>query len=251
MDPGPPRDTVRSVLARRDEFMRDVPPRYRGEVHFAVTNLLSIGILWLAVRGVSHPTWRDLAFGPVAFVFANYFEWRLHRGPLHHRTRAAILYERHTLLHHAAFREDTMSVRNLRELRLVLFPWPALFAAALVDLPLLFVIGWLVSPNAGRIFFAVAFGYYLLYEWCHLAYHMPGTSWLARNALTRWLRTTHTRHHDPRRMLHKNFNVTFPLFDMLLGTLDREREPATPVGGRHPSYGAGSSATQSESNAQD
>jgi hypothetical protein len=224
MDLGPSRAPVRSALARRDELMRDVPASYRGEIHFAITNALAIGILWLAVRGVSHPTWKDLIFAPAAFVFANYFEWRIHRGPLHHRTRAAILYERHTLLHHAAFHEDAMAVRNLRELFLVLFPWPAVLAAALIDLPLLLGIGWLVSPNAGRIFFTVAFGYYLLYEWCHLAYHMPETSWLGRNALTRWLRTTHTRHHDPRRMLHKNFNVTFPIFDALMGTLDRGGE---------------------------
>jgi hypothetical protein len=217
----PPRDERRTVFDRRDEFMRGVSRWYRGEAHFAATNLFSLLILWLAMRGVSRPTWVELAFAPFAFLFANYFEWRIHRGPLHHRTRAAILFERHTLLHHAAFHEDAMEVRDLRELRMVLFPWPALFGAALIDLPLLFAIGALVSANAGRIFFAVAFGYYLLYEWCHLAYHLPPTSFLARNALARWLRTTHARHHDPRRMLHKNFNVTFPIFDALMGTLDR------------------------------
>jgi hypothetical protein len=226
MDSEQPRDPVRSALAWRDEFMREVPAWYRGEVHFAITNVLSIGILWLALRGVSHPTWGDLAFGPVAFLFANYFEWRFHRGPLHHRTRAAFLYKRHTQQHHAAFPDGAMAVRNLRELRIVLFPWPAVLGAALVDLPLLFAIGWLVSPNAGRIFFAVAFGYYLLYEWLHLTYHLPETSWFARNALTRWLRTTHARHHDPRRMMHKNFNITFPIFDAIMGTLDRQAPEA-------------------------
>ncbi|HLK38959.1 MAG TPA: hypothetical protein VKU41_19495, partial [Polyangiaceae bacterium] len=164
MAPASPRDLSASVFARRDEFMRGVSAWYRGEAHLAATNAFSIGILWLALRGVSHPTWGDLALSPVAFVFANYFEWRIHRGPLHHRTRAAILYERHTLLHHAAFRDDAMAVRGARELRMVLFPWPAVFGAALIDFPLLVVIGWLVSPNAGRIFFGVAFGYYLLYE---------------------------------------------------------------------------------------
>ena len=221
MDPVAPRDPAGTAHARRDEFMRDAPASYRGEVHFAITNVSSLGIVWLALRGVSHPTWLDLAFAPVAFVFANYVEWRIHRGPLHHPTRAAFLYRRHTLLHHAAFHDDAMAVRSWRELRMVLFPWPTVLAAALIDLPLLFAIGWLVSPNAGRIFFAVALGYYLLYEWCHLAYHLPETSWLARNALMRRLRTTHTRHHDPRRMMHKNFNVTFPIFDALMGTLDR------------------------------
>ncbi len=214
-------DGLAKVAARRDAFMAGVPRWYRGEVHFAATNLFSVGILWLALRGLSRPTWWEVAFAPLAFLFANYFEWKIHKGPLHHRSRLAILYERHTLLHHAAFHEDAMAIRDARELRMVLFPWPALFGAALIDLPFLLVIGCLVSPNAGRIFFGVAFAYYLLYEWCHLAYHMPETSWLGRNAVTRWLRTTHARHHDPRLMLRKNFNVTFPIVDLVMGTLER------------------------------
>lgn len=59
------------------------------------------------------------------------------------------------------------------------------------------------------------------FEWCHLAYHMPESSWMGGNPVIRWLRTTHTRHHDPRRMLRKNFNVTFPIFDALMGTLEK------------------------------
>ena len=212
---------MRDALRRRDEFVARVPRWYRGELHFAATNAFCIAILWLALRGLSKPTWWDLAAAPVAFVFANYFEWRLHKGPLHHRTRFSILYDRHTLQHHASFWHDSMAIRDARELRLVLFPLPALFVAALVDLPLLFGVGWLVSPNAGRIFFGVAFGYYLLYEWCHLAYHMPEASWIGGNRLTRWLRATHTSHHDPRRMLRNNFNVTFPIFDVLMGTREK------------------------------
>jgi hypothetical protein len=214
------KDDLRGSLLRRDEFLARVPRWYRGEVHFAATNVLCLSILWLAWRGVSRPAWWDLVMVPVAFLYANYFEWTLHKGPLHHRTRFSILYDRHTLQHHASFRHDSMAIRDMRELRMVLFPLPALFVAAIVDLPLLFVVGRLVSHNAGRIFFGVAFGYYLLYEWCHLAYHMPESSWLGGNTVIRWLRMTHTRHHDPRLMLRGNFNVTFPIFDALMGTLN-------------------------------
>jgi hypothetical protein len=209
------------AVQRRDAFLARVPKWYRGELHFGATNLFCIAILWLALQGVSRLAWWEFATIPIAFLYANYFEWRLHKGPLHHRTRFSILYDRHTLQHHASFQHDSMAIRDMRELRMVLFPLPALFVAALLDLPLLVVVGRLVSPNAGRIFFGVAFGYYLLYEWCHLSYHMPESSWLGGNPLTRWLRTTHTRHHDPRRMLRKNFNVTFPIFDALMGTLDK------------------------------
>ena len=215
------KDGLGPASVRRDEFLARVPRWYRGEVHFALTNVFCVAILWLALRGVSRTTWWELATVPVAFLYANYFEYILHKGPLHHRTRFSILYDRHTRQHHASFHHDSMAIRDMRELRMVLFPLPALFAAALLDLPLLVIVGHVVSPNAGRLFFGVAFGYYLLYEWCHLAYHMPESSWMGGNPVTRWLRTTHARHPDPRRMLRGNFNVTFPIFDAIMGTLER------------------------------
>jgi hypothetical protein len=46
-----------------------------------------------------------------------------------HRTRGALLYRRHTLLHQAAFHDDAMAVRSWRELSMVLFPWPTVLAA--------------------------------------------------------------------------------------------------------------------------
>lgn len=210
---------------RREEQVARVPRWYRGEVHFVLLNLLGGALLYLAARGLppaSGPlTWRTWLTVPLSFVFANYFEWRIHRGPLHRPGWPRILYKRHTLLHHVWFHTDTMAVRDHREMKFVLFPLPALFGAALVALPPAFLWGLLVGAEAGRAFYLVAISYYLLYEWLHLAYHMPAHTWIGRNPLIRRMRQHHARHHDPRLMVHWNFNVTFPLWDALLGTLDR------------------------------
>src|SRR6516162_5393835 len=74
-------DDLRDDLRRRDEFLARVPRWYRGEAHFFATNLCCIAILWVVLRGVSQPTWWDLGTAPIAFLYANYFEWRLHKGP--------------------------------------------------------------------------------------------------------------------------------------------------------------------------
>jgi hypothetical protein len=208
---------------RREDVVAHVPRWYRGEVHFALLNLLGGTLLYLVARGFPPGplTWRTWLTVPLAFVFANYFEWRIHRGPLHRPGWLRILYKRHTLLHHVWFQTETMAVRSHREMKFVLFPLPALFGAALVALPPALLCGLLAGPEAGRVFYLVAISYYLLYEWLHLAYHLPAETWLGRNPVIRWMRQHHARHHDPRLMVHRNFNVTFPLWDALLGTLDR------------------------------
>ncbi len=216
----------RSGLERRDEFMARVPSWYRGQWHFVAVNLVGIVLIGLAALGIHRLRAVELVTIPVAFFIANFFEWWVHKGPLHHQARgpAGELYKRHTLLHHASFSSTSMAVRSARELRMVLFPFPAILGAALIATGLAALVTLLTTVNAGRLTFAVALGYYLLYEWCHLSFHLPETSWLGRNPITRALRGTHTRHHDPARMLSCNFNVTFPIVDALMGTLDREEK---------------------------
>jgi len=60
--------------------------------------------------------------------------------------------------------------------------------------------------------------FFLSYEWLHMAYHMPEDSRIGRMAIIRRLREQHRRHHEPRLMKRWNFNVTFPVFDVILGT---------------------------------
>ena len=213
-----------AIPPRCEEQVARVSRWYRGEVHFVLLNLLGGTLLALVARGLGSLTWRTWLTAPLAFLFANYFEWRVHRGPLHRPGWLRILYKRHTLLHHVWFHTETMAVRSHREMKFVLFPLPALLGAALVAVPPALLWGEFVGAEAGRVFYLVAIGYYLLYEWLHLAYHLPTDIWIVRNPLVRRLREHHARHHDPSLMVHKNFNVTFPLCDALLGTLDRRHD---------------------------
>jgi len=40
--------------------------------------------------------------------------------------------------------------------------------------------------------------------------------------LVRHLAWLHRTHHDPRRMAHANFNISYPLCDRVFGTLRRD-----------------------------
>jgi sterol desaturase/sphingolipid hydroxylase (fatty acid hydroxylase superfamily) len=125
------------------------------------------------------------------------------------------------------FTYDHMQMRSSREFRLVLVPAYAVVLIALIDAPLAFVLWKLVTPNTGLIYLATAMFFFLSYEWLHLSYHLPETSFIGRLPLIAKLREHHRRHHDPRLMKTWNFNVTVPVFDWIYGSnWSPERERA-------------------------
>lgn len=205
---------------RRREMMARVPARYSGRAHWAFINGTTVVGLGACVTQLENVLWWQWLFVPGFFVFANVFEWWIHRGPMHHPTRGLrILYERHTLQHHVFYPAEDMAYRDPRELFYVLFPPFALPALLLVNLPIPLVLGSVFSPNLAWLFFASVLAYYFVYEWCHFVHHLSRESWLGRRALVGWLRRHHTRHHELAWMEKGNFNVSFPLWDWLLGTM--------------------------------
>ena len=87
-----------------------------------------------------------------------------------------------------------------------------------------FLVGYLISSNAGYLFLVVAMGYYANYELFHLAYHMPGNSWVGRLPFMKSLRQQHTLHHDLRLMSSFCFNITYPIGDLIFRTMGPKRK---------------------------
>jgi hypothetical protein len=217
------------TAAARARIAACVSPRYRGQLHL-------VGLLAQAglIMGVAASFLREVRawewlLVPAALVFANGVEWVIHRGPLHHPAPPRILYNRHTLTHHAAFSHEDMSVRSWRELRVVLFPLFALPGLQVLILPVVGLLWWALGRNAAALFVLAATFYYLLYELLHLSYHLPVEHPVSRLGVVRRLKRHHRRHHDPRRMTDGNFNVSIPLFDWILGTRLRDDGEGLPA----------------------
>jgi hypothetical protein len=79
-----------------------------------------------------------------------------------------------------------------------------------------FALSFFTPKNVAALFAATAVGYYLIYEWCHLAWHQPDDSFVGKLPLVRRLRTLHRAHHTD---MGRAFNVTFPIADWLHRTL--------------------------------
>lgn len=207
----------------RRKLVAGLPRWFNGYAYFAATNVLGVGSMAFAASRMHDVQSLDWLTIPLTFLAANFVEWAAHRGPMHNkRDFIEILFNHHTLIHHRYFPHTDMAYSGQKEWAYVLFPWWAI----------LLVIGGLVPPsllinhnhgvNVAALFYATGVGYYVFYEWLHLAYHWPEDSRIGRLALVRVLRRHHMHHHNTRLMQRYNFNVTFPIADKLFRTSYRE-----------------------------
>jgi hypothetical protein len=216
------------VVAFRNQYRSEtISPHYRGRLHFAFTSSVALSVIIWSVSRVHDPSWLELLTPLLTFLFANAAEYFGHRGPMHHKgRRLRILHKRHTLEHHRFYTHDAMIAESPRDFHMVLFP-PVmlLFFLGGLGTPIGALLFFVASPNAGWMFVATAVSYFLTYEWLHTAYHLPPDSIIGRLPGMALLRRLHTAHHDPRLMSRYNFNITFPIFDLLMGTY----HPGAPV----------------------
>ena len=222
-------------VARRDEVRTAWLAQvrwYNPWLHLGVTSifgLVAMGVAATVIHGLK--AWQ-VGFGVALFILANATEWRIHKSLLHKRySLAAILYDRHTPLHHMVFVTDDMALRSTSEFRLVLLPAFAIVAVFFGLAPVIAAIwfGWPVQlmaevdqHNLAGVFTIVTMGYVVSYEWLHLSYHLPPESFIGRLPLLNVLRRHHALHHDPRLMQKWNFNVSLPLWDLVRRTYVRK-----------------------------
>lgn len=215
-----------SVARARSTFRSTrIPRHYSGPLHLATIVGLSLLIaatgLYL-LDDVRPLEWLTI---PLTFLYANLCEYLGHRGPMHHKTRFFEgIFRRHTVEHHAFFTDKAPSFESPQDYRAVRFP-PILlvFFFGLFAIPLGAVLHVLVSPNVCYLFVFTAALYYLNYELLHFTYHAQPNSWIGRLAVVARLRRHHLLHHDKSLMTRCNFNITYPVCDVLFGTLRRER----------------------------
>jgi hypothetical protein len=202
-------------------------PRFSLSRHLAQTLGVAAAIAalgaWLA-RDASAAWW---LLAPLFWVIANFFEWATHKYPMHRPLVPRMMYRNHAIVHHNAFDGDDQEIRDVTELSVVMMPWYTLLVIFAGATPIALLAALVGGPGLAGVFLVSAVGYFLLYETIHTLHHLPGAV-LRRSALGRsaWLarmRAHHHHHHQLRNMARVNFNVTPPLADAVLGTLERPR----------------------------
>jgi hypothetical protein len=210
-----------SVAQFRAEYRHDKIGRYySGPAHFLFTTVGCLVIIGACVSAIHSPRLLEWTTVPLTYLFANFVEYSGHRRFMHRPRRLVrAVYQRHTIEHHHFFTHEAMPCESTRDYKMVLFP-PLLlvFFFGLFALPVGALLSLLATPNVARLFVATAIGYFLHYEWLHFVYHLDPTSAVARLPMVGALRRNHERHHELALMGRYNFNLTLPIFDVLLGT---------------------------------
>lgn len=210
--------------AIRARAIADIPWWYSPYGHLAATTGIGLAVLTVSSIALARVQpgvkWTDLLVVPAIVVFANFFEWAVHRDFLHKRRWPfQVVYDKHTPMHHMIYVEEDMALRSVQEFRLVLIPAMGVLGIVIVAAPVAIAVAYLWSAAAGWLLLVTSGLFMVGYEIMHLCYHAPQSSRIGRLRIIARLRAHHARHHDPRLMQRYNFNVTVPLFDWLLGTM--------------------------------
>lgn len=213
-------ETDNTAEFRKQYRASEIGKNYSGKLHFWVTSIWCISLIAVCILFIHEPTWTELLIVPIGFIYINFVEYIGHKGPMHHRKKKLDkVFIRHTLQHHRFFTKENFSFDSSKDVKAVLFP-PVLLLFFFIGftLPAGFLFYFFWSKNAALLFTTTVFAYYLNYEWLHFAYHLPDTHFISKLPFIKTLRKLHHTHHDTKLMTKYNFNITYPIFDILFGT---------------------------------
>jgi hypothetical protein len=98
---------------------------YNGWLHVLVIYVIGFTALSVYFANISNLRWWELATVPLTFLFANFFEWWIHRFVMHRPSQVKAfraIYNRHTLMHHQFFTEREMRFADHNDWRVTFFP---------------------------------------------------------------------------------------------------------------------------------
>jgi hypothetical protein len=218
-------DHAASTAERRFVRADHIPASYSPWRHMALTLALASTLAAVGVALAFRARATDWLLVPGFWVIANLIEWLVHRNPMHRPLRPRVMYRNHAQLHHLAFTDGRMVVGPSRDLGLIMMPWYTMLGLFVVASPIMMIAGVLRGPGLAGVFLLGAVAYFLFYETLHALYHLPDETLdragIGRVRAFRRLQAHHRHHHILGRMAAVNFNVTFPLWDRVFGTLEK------------------------------
>lgn len=176
--------------------------------------------------------WLEFSFFLVlTFLFASVEEWVIHKHFMHTTKFGRIPFERHAVKHHAERRAPgrfRAKADDLKEYHL--FETSFMPVLWILHFPAYLVAWWLAGEWACFGVIAGAGAYILSYELLHWYMHCEDAFPFRHHRWFKFLSEHHRRHHHRARI---NYNVVFPLGDLLFGTFSMEEvkpEPETLAG---------------------
>lgn len=204
----------------RQAYRAELPEDYQGWQQQRRTTAAMLVTAALLLAGIRDWSW------PLAGVFAGVWaacclgEYLSHRFPMHHPLKGLeFMFRRHVRVHHRYFTDAEMAGEDAKDVHAtVLAPVQLVVVLLLGALPLSLGCGLLFGADAARVCGISILVYLSVFEWVHLACHLPKDHpAMAIPGLAR-AREHHRLHHAPKHMSTHNFQISNPWIDLPLGS---------------------------------
>lgn len=204
----------------RIKHRKNIPTKYSGRLHLGLVTGFCVTAFLFCLAFLGPMLWWHWLVFPVGLLISNFVEYVAHRWVMHKGIGyAKHIYKRHSSIHHRYFTYEDMSMEE--EIDLFEILTEPRFILGFVMLTVLPIAGlaFIVGLNALLLFLTAVATYYLAYEWIHLAAHLYEDAKVKSIPGLRFILRHHQIHHATRLMRTSNFNIVFPLMDLLFGTL--------------------------------
>ena len=211
------------VIEFRESFRSEKIPRwYSGILHLVFNGSVLLGLtigLYAQLNSVTHLEW--LTF-PAVMLLGNLAVYIIHRFPLH--TVYKPIYEQtfkvHTEYHHYFFTNEMIVYEGVRDFYILFFPPTIVIGFSCVFLPICyFILSFFASANVIWLYLGTSALYFLLYEVLHYISHLPEDHPILIFSPFRYMRNHYVTHHNTKLMYRYNFNIVYPLCDVLFGSV--------------------------------
>ena len=214
---------VEEIQEFRKNYRESSIPSYYSPWFHVIFNFGSTSLLFIyfMFQVETFAFWQIAVLIP-AFLLANFVEYMLHRFPLHRPYPG--LYKFTFVVHqedHHHFYTDDLIIYDESKDWIILFFHPALvLILAFGIIPFLyFTMKMLLPPDLMYLMMSGAILYFILYEVTHYVCHLPDEHWVLKIGFFRFMRKHHMIHHNLNLMTTTNFNIVFPFWDWVFGTL--------------------------------
>lgn len=210
----------------REDFRKNkIPKWYIPECHLGTNIIVMISVFSFCLYHIQNPTLIELLMIPLMLVTGNFFVWVFHKYPLHRPFKLmSNAYKIHTLSHHYFYTDQAIIYRDKRDFIILFFPVHFVLPVNGILFPLLGYFSReysILSSNASHLMVFMAAFYLLLYEIFHFVSHLPKNSKVLKIPFFEAAWKHHRIHHTIKYMGKYNFNIVFPLFDKIFGTLKK------------------------------
>ncbi len=209
------------TLQFRDDFRNNhIPKIYSGYLHLFFNLFVLLGTIIYPLTLVSKPTILELLIVPLVMVLGNILVFIIHKYPLHRYMKISkFAYTIHSKYHHVFYTDKVLIFDGPRDFYILFFPTWVVLGFVLFYHPSLYYLGpQFLTSNSIYLAMASGSAYFLLYEILHFCSHLPENHPVLRIPGVKYMWRHHKDHHDPKLMADYNFNIVFPLTDILMGT---------------------------------